>query len=391
MSISKNPLRCHVWMYPLCLLVLITFTDGFHSIHRIAHQGSFVIVSARNKHKKAIDVDLSFLQHIDDDKERSLKDEKNFFSSSSTPSDIKLTPISSEYIDVDSITKSLKRLGINSVELEDIRKDCIPAAGEALRTHTTQRSTNVYCASSNFAICKAFGEMIDLQIDSFGGYQQAERKRIYFSKKNHDNMLKEEENKEKEEEKDETLYLNLERAHRDDFILCSLSGNFIFEKYDQDQFVSKLLQVCNIKMSELGDLIVVGERGCQFFVVPEVKEQVINALNDDIYFDSVPIKCEVVEIDKLKRRERKTKEITTVEASLRVDSLASFGFGLSRSKVTKMIEKGEVSIDYKTIKNSAQIVQVGQTITLRGKGNLHVKDSTTTSKGRYRVKMLKVQ
>ena len=103
-------------------------------------------------------------------------------------------------------------------------------------------------------------------------------------------------------------------------------------------------------MSELGDLIVVGERGCQFFVVPEVKEQVVNALNDDIYFDSVPIKCEVVDIDELKRRERKTKEITTVEASLRVDSLASFGFGLSRSKVTKMIEKGEVSIDYKTIK-----------------------------------------
>ena len=393
------------------------------SVSLIARQGTRPLrATAKSKGKKAIDVDIdSLLESIkeeeeaeeeNDDDDNALEEdegEDNAFTASSSSSSsssssktslpqkqksIQLTPMTSEYIDVDKITKALKRLGITSHQLEEIRQDCIPKVDKALKTYTRQKSSSIYSAASFFAITKVLGELIDLQITGYGGYRQAERKLIYFSKKVTDVHLEDNDHDDDndhdyDKDNDDDIFDEKFMEITDDFLLCSLFGNFIFERYDHDEFVTKILEVCDLKESELGDVIVLGERGCQFFILPDARERVMKNLNNDTYFDSVPIKCEVIDRDLLQVREFKQKDLTTVEASLRVDSLASFGFGLSRSKVQKMVSKGDVSIDYKQIHNVAQICQVGQTITIRGKGNLVVKDCTPTNRGRLRVKMTK--
>ena len=410
---------------------LFTFSSATYplpSVSLIARQGPRPLrATAKSKGKKAIDVDIdSLLESIkqeeeeeeaeeeDDDNNDALDEDEgednaftasysSYSSSSSSKTSlsqkqksIQLTPMTSEYIDVDKITKALKRLGITSHQLEEIRQDCIPKVDKALKTYTRQKSSSIYSAASFFAITKVLGELLDLQIIGYGGYRQAERKRIYFSKKVTDGHGKDNDHgddndndNDHDKDNDDDIFYKKSAEIRDDFLLCGLFGNFIFERYDHDEFVMKILEVCDLKENELGDVIVLGERGCQFFILPDARERVIKNLNNDTYFDSVPIKCEVIDRDLLQAREFKQKDLTTVEASLRVDSLASFGFGLSRSKVQKMVSKGDVSIDYKQIYNVAQICQVGQTITIRGKGNLVVKDCIPTHRGRLRVKMTK--
>jgi RNA-binding protein YlmH len=50
--------------------------------------------------------------------------------------------------------------------------------------------------------------------------------------------------------------------------------------------------------------------------------------------------------------------MTAVEASLRLDAVASGGFGLSRSKMVSLVEGGDVMVDWSAVKNPAHNVQV---------------------------------
>ena len=45
--------------------------------------------------------------------------------------------------------------------------------------------------------------------------------------------------------------------------------------------------------------------------------------------------------------------MSTVEASLRLDAVASAGFGYSRSKMAALVENGGVLVDWKPVKNAA--------------------------------------
>ena len=82
--------------------------------------------------------------------------------------------------------------------------------------------------------------------------------------------------------------------------------------------------------------------------------------------------------------------MTTVEASLRLDAIASTGFGYSRTKMVSLIEGGSVTIDWKPVSNPAVALQVGQEVGVRGIGRLIVEDVQTTSKGRFKVKVKKI-
>ena len=53
-----------------------------------------------------------------------------------------------------------------------------------------------------------------------------------------------------------------------------------------------------------------------------------------------------------------SRQLTAVEASLRLDAVASGGFGLSRTKMVSLVEGGDVMIDWNEIKNPAHNVQV---------------------------------
>ncbi|MFM8005954.1 MAG: YlmH/Sll1252 family protein, partial [Dolichospermum sp.] len=108
-----------------------------------------------------------------------------------------------------------------------------------------------------------------------------------------------------------------------------IAGNFLFDTANHRDFLGAMLGT-GIVREKTGDVIVLGERGAQVIVVPELGEFLEMSLKQ---VRSVPVKTQRIEISELRIREPKKKELTTVEASLRLDAVASAGFGMSRSKM----------------------------------------------------------
>ncbi|MGB3557752.1 MAG: S4 domain-containing protein, partial [Geitlerinemataceae cyanobacterium] len=104
---------------------------------------------------------------------------------------------------------------------------------------------------------------------------------------------------------------------------------------------------------------------------------------------SVNVKTRRMELSELKVRQPQRKEMTTVEASMRLDAIASAGFGMSRSKMTTFISGGDVRVNWKEISQASYAVKSGDLIAIRGKGRLEVGDVAVTKKQRYRVQLIR--
>jgi RNA-binding protein YlmH len=76
-----------------------------------------------------------------------------------------------------------------------------------------------------------------------------------------------------------------------------------------------------------------------------------------------------------------------VEASLRLDAIASAGFGMSRSKMVDLINSEDVRVNWKTISQPSYQVKSGDLIAIRGKGRVAIGEIMITKKERYRVQM----
>ena len=76
-----------------------------------------------------------------------------------------------------------------------------------------------------------------------------------------------------------------------------------------------------------------------------------------------------------------------MEASLRLDAVASAGFGMSRNKMVDLISTGDVRINWKSAKQASQTLKAGDLVAIRGKGRLEIGDISITKKERYRISL----
>lgn len=165
--------------------------------------------------------------------------------------------------------------------------------------------------------------------------------------------------------------------------LLDISGNFLFDTATHRDFLGSLLGT-GIVREKVGDLIVLGERGAQAIVVPELVEFLEMNLTQ---VRSVPVKTRRIDWNELRVREPKKKELTTVEASLRLDAVASAGFGMSRSKMVDLINTGDVRVNWKSVKQASHTLNTGDLVAIRGKGRLEIGDIAVTKKERYRINL----
>ncbi|MGD1913968.1 MAG: photosystem II S4 domain protein [Rivularia sp. (in: cyanobacteria)] len=211
-------------------------------------------------------------------------------------------------------------------------------------------------------IQQGFSRLTEVQLLAWGGYPQAERKRIAIARS--ELML--------DESQVELTALNI-------------AGNFLFDTATHRDFLGAMLGT-GIVREKTGDIIVLGERGAQVVVVPELADFLEANL---IQVRSVPVKTQRIEFSELKIREPKKKELTTVEASLRLDAIASAGFSISRSKMVDLINAGDVRVNWKDIKQASHHIKTGDLIAIRGKGRLEVGEIAVTKKERYRMQLTK--
>ena len=86
---------------------------------------------------------------------------------------------------------------------------------------------------------------------------------------------------------------------------------------------------------------------------------------------------------------RPEKIINTVEASTRIDAIASAGFGLSRSKITTQIKQGYLRLNWELNEQHSKSVNIGDLIHLEKKGSLKILNIDKTKKERWRIKLLR--
>ena len=211
---------------------------------------------------------------------------------------------------------------------------------------------------------QAFQKLTEVHFVAWGGYPQAERQRLAIARSE----------------------LPLETSQVP-LAALDIAGNFLFDPANHRDFLGSMLGT-GIVREKTGDVLVLGEQGAQVIVLPEMAEFLELNLKQ---VRSVPVKTRRIEFAELKIREPKKKELTTVEASLRLDAIASAGFGMSRSKMVDYISAGDVRVNWKEITQSSHQLKTGDLVSVRGKGRLEVGEIAVTKKERYRVQMTKYQ
>ena len=246
---------------------------------------------------------------------------------------------------------------LKTVENRDTVARVIDQADQAIKTWEVVL-TDFFSPPELAEIQRVFGRLTEVQLVASGGYPQAERQRLAIAR-------------------EEVSLQGIEVA------LVEIAGNFLFDTATHRDFLGAMLGT-GIVRDKTGDVIVLGERGAQAIVAPELVEFLEMNL---LQVRSVPVKTQRITLSELKIREPKKKELTTVEASLRLDAIASAGFGMSRSKMADLIDGGDVRVNWKETTQASSHVKTGDLIAISGKGRLQVGEVAVTKKDRYRVQL----
>jgi photosystem II S4 domain protein len=206
-------------------------------------------------------------------------------------------------------------------------------------------------------------KLTEVSAIAWGGYPQAERQRLAIARSE--------------------LPLDTDQV---ELSALSIAGNFLFDPATHRDFLGSVLGT-GVVREKVGDILVLGERGAQAIVVPDLVEFFQQNMTQ---VRTVPVKVTPIPFTELQVREPRKKELTTVEASLRLDAIASAGFGMSRSKMVDLIEKGEVRVNWKEIGQPSHQLKEGDLVAIRGKGRLFVGEIAITKKDRYRVLLTRV-
>lgn len=248
---------------------------------------------------------------------------------------------------------------LKGVENRDTVARVIDQADQAIKTWEVV-FTDFLSPPELAEIQRAFSRLTEVELIAWGGYPQAERQRIAISR----------------------AEIPLDQSTVA-IAAVEIAGNFLFDTASHRDFLGAMLGT-GIVREKTGDVIVLGERGAQAIVVPELVEFLQINLQQ---VRSVPVKTQPIDISELKIREPNKKELTTVEASLRLDAIASAGFGMSRSKMVDFIDSGDVRVNWKETTQASSQVKSGDLIAIRGKGRLEVGEIAVTKKDRYRVQL----
>ena len=141
-----------------------------------------------------------------------------------------------------------------------------------------------------------------------------------------------------------------------------------------------------IKREVLGD-IVVKENICDIIVLKSIAEYILNNLK---YVGREKVSLDEIKLNDIMILEDTSKEIRTTVSSLRIDSVISAGFGISREKSAEFVKNECVKINHIQISSTSKSVKEGDLISVRGKGRLEVISTNGTSRsGRVKIVLKK--
>ncbi|KAJ3670998.1 hypothetical protein LUZ60_008424 [Juncus effusus] len=210
-------------------------------------------------------------------------------------------------------------------------------------------------------ILSAVDKLSDIKAIAQGGYPHAERCRISVG------------------------HVDSLETNPDVIAALSISGNFKFEPCSHGDFLGAILGT-GIERDAVGDILMQGEKGAQVLVIPEMADFLTNTLDK---VGKVGVSCNEIPLLALEYEPPRTKSFKTVEASIRVDALASAGFKISRSKLVDLISNGDVKVNWSPVMKNGFTLKTGDVVSVTGQGRLKIGEIKTTRKGKYAVELIR--
>lgn len=228
---------------------------------------------------------------------------------------------------------------------------------QVLNYHKTEATDflNPYQREIAFPI---IDQLAEINLKKEGGYSGAERKRIVIFP--------------------EYLFPDLVDKQ---IKIYQLDGNFAFQKLSHRDFLGALMGL-GLKRKVIGDILVHSDFA-QIIVAAEI-EDIIELKLKNVH--QVPVKVKEITEDEIVKPVRHEKEILTTVASMRLDAVASSGFGDSRNKMSRDITNEKVKLNWRVEADPAAEVEIGDLISVRGRGRVKVEDNRGISnKGRIKL------
>ncbi|AZO95109.1 photosystem II S4 domain protein [Iocasia frigidifontis] len=163
--------------------------------------------------------------------------------------------------------------------------------------------------------------------------------------------------------------------------ILKIEGNFKFQPVNHRDFLGALMGL-GIKREMIGDILILKEMA-EVVVAAEMVEFIITKLTK---VHQVPVEVMEIKSKELILPSNNTKEIKTTVASMRLDAVASAGFGDSRNKISRDIKSEKVKLNWKTVADPACSVEIGDLISIRGRGRVNVVERIGLS-NRGRIKL----
>jgi photosystem II S4 domain protein len=250
-------------------------------------------------------------------------------------------------------------------ELEEL----IQLAEQVLRTWQPGWSPFVAGAVREEA-AERLGCLSELSLGSDGGWPQAERCRLLLSRSDAGTLA--------EADPGSAPIAGLE-----------LSGNFLFDPASPADFREALVDA-GADAGELGDLWVRGDRGAQLLASPELAARLleVQATGGPLRVRTVEVQIERLAPGRLQFPSRPLpRRLSSVEASCRLDAVASAGFGISRNRMAELIRSGAVRVDWTAVTSPSRELVAGERIQLEGRGELAIETVEATKRQRWRLVM----
>ena len=141
-----------------------------------------------------------------------------------------------------------------------------------------------------------------------------------------------------------------------------------------------------LKREMLGD-IVIKDNFCDIIIVRNILDFVLTNVK---YIGREKVKVQEVAFADIIVPEDTSKEIRTTVSSLRIDSVISAGFGISREQSASLVKGECVKVNHVLTTGTAKSVKVGDLISVRGKGRLEVTEVVGQSRsGRVKIVLKK--
>ncbi|UMZ73273.1 RNA-binding protein [Natranaerofaba carboxydovora] len=149
--------------------------------------------------------------------------------------------------------------------------------------------------------------------------------------------------------------------------ILSIDGNFEFEPISHRDVLGAILSL-GLKREKIGDIIINNDT-INVAVDSQISDYIIQNLN---MIKKTTVNIQVVDEQEIDSSEDYVKEIKGTVASLRLDSVASVGFGASRNKMKELIKAQRVKLNWKQALDPKCEINEDDVISLQGKGRIQI-------------------